>query len=310
MPASCDAHVSSHYAFLSPHTHGSTVMRAHLASVVVGMTGAFHNASGSFIRLHNVSAREERHDAEDHFKRHAHRTPLAACIFVKEVPSEDGAIRSCRRRGALVLLDCVDSPICFDEDELDQLHGAGRFDGLLAQTEEHTRWLMSMGYAAASLPHPHGDAAGWAAERQMSVRSRVRGVGLVVADPKNMPPREEVRALAAACCRANATLFLVLAPNDLGRREFSLLPQGCGGVVAGQCGRHALRCRDAPGASWGADVPEAALRPLPSRAATSQRGRDGEKARRAFDAQARFYRVPAALSEARPRPEPDPRPRC
>ena len=94
--------MSSHYAFLSPHTHGSTVMRAHLASVVVGMTGAFHNASGSFIRLHNVSAREERHDAEDHFKRHAHRTPLAACIFVKEVPSEDGAIRSCRRRGAPV----------------------------------------------------------------------------------------------------------------------------------------------------------------------------------------------------------------
>ena len=160
--AACGA--PAHYLFLSPHTHGSTVMRGHLSSVVIGMTSAFHNATASFIRLHNSTAHEERRDVEEHLRRDGARgRSLSACIFIKEMSAMDGAVRSCRRHGALALLDCVDSPTCFDEEELASLHGEHRFDGLLAQTAEHAGWLVGLGYAAATVPHPHGDAAGWAA---------------------------------------------------------------------------------------------------------------------------------------------------
>ena len=64
------------------------------------------------------------------------------------------------------------------------------------------------GVAAA----PHGNLNSWSVAD--GVRERVRGVGFVMQDSKNMPTNVDMHKILRGCCRANTTLYLVSSRSD------------------------------------------------------------------------------------------------
>jgi hypothetical protein len=47
-----------------------------------------------------------------------------------------------------------------------------------------------------------------------STRERLRGVGFVMSDAKNMPTRDDMRSIVRGCCRANTTLYVINSAAD------------------------------------------------------------------------------------------------
>ena len=80
-------------------------------------------------------------------------------------------------------------------------------DAIIVQTEKHAEMVASWGHTGVLLPHPHGNLGGWSIAGK--ARPRIRGVGFVVQDSKNYPTREDMLQIMLACCRVNATLYLV-----------------------------------------------------------------------------------------------------
>ena len=185
---------------------GSIIMRGLMPLSVLNSTRpALHGARVSYLgwtgpRNLTLAQRLDRHFAQ-------FGAP-SACVLLKY--ADDDALSACRRRGALVLLDCIDNFRCFGVSRA--LHEYPKYDALLVQTAAHQRWLAGKGVRSAVLPHPHGDHR--RVRHAHPLRARLRGVGLVYGDPKNLPLRHELVAICRACAAVNATFYLVYSPSS------------------------------------------------------------------------------------------------
>lgn len=194
-----------HVVFIAQGKMGSGVMRGLLVVSVLRQSFARHRVNASFF---DVAAHNNATDFEAHLD--AMGVMLggrpAACILVKYgVP---WVADVCRGRGATALLDTIDNYRAFDERELRSRElRPGLYDAMLVQTRQHGEWLAARNRTTALLPHPHGNLAGWGVAR--GVRERIRGVGFVFQDPKNVPDDTTIIHLARSVCRANATLFAI-----------------------------------------------------------------------------------------------------
>lgn len=198
----------AHIVFIAMSPMNSMVMRGMLPNSVLNQTLERHGVRSSFLlppRDGNFTRLLARHLA-------THGDP-SICVEIKYAYEPVSTL--CRARGALVLLDNIDNFRGFDAREVDNGHYRS-VDAVLVQTREHAAWLAARGHRAIVLPHPHGNIGGWAVAPP--ARKRLRGVGFVVADTaKNMPPQAELRGLAEACCRADASLYIVIT-HDKGFR--------------------------------------------------------------------------------------------
>ena len=185
---------------------GSIIMRGLMPLSVLNSTRpALHGARVSYLgwtgpRNLTLAQRLDRHFAQ-------FGAP-SACVLLKY--ADDDALSACRRRGALVLLDCIDNFRCFGVSRA--AHEYPKYDALLVQTAAHQRWLAGKGVRSAVLPHPHGDHR--RVRHAHPLRARLRGVGLVYGDPKNLPLRHELVAICRACAAVNATFYLVYSPSS------------------------------------------------------------------------------------------------
>ena len=142
-----------------------------------------------------------------HLDRHG---AAAACVGIKYPDPAVSAV--CRARGALVVLDNVDSHLGFENHRLaDEGSGYRTLDAMLVQTRAHAEWLAARhGLRSIVLPHPHGNLNAWSVSR--GVRARVSGVGLLMGDPwRNQLPRDDAEAMTAVACGLNLTLMTMLS---------------------------------------------------------------------------------------------------
>lgn len=193
----------SHIVFIGTSGLNSMVMRGHMTHSVLNQSFASHGATSSFIYISsplNTSLKES-NMIESHFDNVG---GPSACIIIKYSVAWVGA--ACRRRGALVFVDSIDNSRAFSQATLRNEHYMA-MDAIIVQTEVHAAMVASWGHVAVVLPHPHGNLGAWSVAE--SVRPRLRGVGFVVADSKNMPTREDVRRMQRATCRANVTFYVV-----------------------------------------------------------------------------------------------------
>jgi len=197
-----------HVVFVPVIPMASIVMRGMMPLAVLNRSrAALHGARASYVADFsasgggNKSAKLERHFA-------THGAPTA-CVLIKYHDAE--ALAACRRRGAVVLLDCIDNKRCSAASSVGHEQYA-RYDALVVQTATHARWLSTHGVTAIVQPHPHGDHR--ASPRVAHpLRQRLRSVGLVYGDTKNMPSQRSLTALCLACARANASLYLIYSTN-------------------------------------------------------------------------------------------------
>lgn len=133
------------------------------------------------------------------------------CVLLKY--SHDKVADICRQHGAAyVLMDTIDNHRAFEESYLHSGDVKGA-DAFLVQTREHASWLAKRGLRAVVMPHPHGNVNGWGVDRGFPHRP-LRGVGFVVDDlEKNLPEARDLNWIRSACCRANATLYVVHTKN-------------------------------------------------------------------------------------------------
>lgn len=134
----------------------------------------------------------------------AERRP-AACVVVKMGIAWVADV--CRQRGAISVIDGIDNYRLFDRGAL-QHPDYSVWDAYVTQTVSHAEFLAHhYNRSTAVVPHPHGNLASWGvAER---VRPRIRAVGFVYQDTKNLPDEEDLVQIATACCRLGASLYLV-----------------------------------------------------------------------------------------------------
>ena len=140
------------------------------------------------------------------------------CVLIKYSVAWMGA--ACRRRGAIVLVDSIDNHRAFNRRDLGNEH-YGAMDAIIVQTQKHAAWLAEQGHTALVVPHPHGNLGAWSVASH--VRPTIRGVGFVASDAKNMPTQSDLRMIVRACCRFNATLYIV----GTGGAAFRFKQQNC-----------------------------------------------------------------------------------
>ena len=174
---------------------------------VLNQTFALHGVTSSFLFVtapyNNTAASTA---LEGHFDRVG---GPSACVILKYAIA--WVARACRRRGALALVDSIDNFRAFSKGTLHNEH-YWTMDAVIVQTEEHAAVVASFGHNAIVLPHPHGNLGSWSVSR--ATRPRLRGVGFVMSDKRNMPSRDDMRGIVKGCCRANTTLYIVSSNND------------------------------------------------------------------------------------------------
>ena len=197
----------AHIVFIGTSGLGSMVMRGQMTHDVLNQSFARHGASSSYIAigLPYNNSRESRM-VEGHFD--SIGAP-SACVIIKYSVAWVGT--ACRRRGALVLVDSIDNHRAYGASVMFNEHYIA-MDAVIVQTESHAAIISALGRLAVVLPHPHGNLGSWGVASE--ARPRMRGVGFVVADSKNMPKNSEMHGIMRACCRANTTLYLVKSRAD------------------------------------------------------------------------------------------------
>ena len=197
----------SHVVFVGTAWLPSMVMRGQMMDSVLNQTLETHGVTSSYITVSSpTNTTKFSTMIESHFDSIG---VLAACIIIKYSVAWVGA--ACRRRGALVFVDSIDNHRAYSAATLNNEHYSA-MDAIIVQTEAHAQMVGSWGHLGVVLPHPHGNLGGWGVAD--TVRPRVRGVGFVVQDNKNMPTREDLRGIMRACCRVNATLYLVASKGS------------------------------------------------------------------------------------------------
>lgn len=180
----------------------SMVMRGQLMASVLNQSFAHHGARASYILLPApVNTSKFSTLLEAHFDEIG---GPSACVILKYPVAWIGA--ACRRRGALVFGDSIDNHRAFSKATLMNEHYAA-MDALVVQTEAHASLVAGWSRMAVVLPHAHGNLGGWSVSHR--TRAQLSGVGFVLADSKNMPTREDMRAILRGCCEANATLYVI-----------------------------------------------------------------------------------------------------
>jgi hypothetical protein len=217
----------AHVVFIGTTGLPSMVMRGVMMNSVLNQTFAAHGATSSYILVNtplNTSAKVSAM-MENHFDKVG---GPSACVILKYSVAWIGA--ACRRRGALVLVDTIDNHRAFSEPTLNNEH-YGAMDAIIVQTEEHAEMVASWGHIGVVLPHPHGNLGGWSVAGK--ARARIRGVGFVVQDSKNYPTREDLHQIMLACCRVNATLYLVSSKVGGGLEIRPMARRNCSSILAG-----------------------------------------------------------------------------
>ena len=234
----------AHIVLIGTSALNSMTMRGMLLHSVLRQSLARHGAKSSYVFVTDATNSSGRDSAmlEAHFDRIG---GPSACFVIKYSVAWVGA--ACRRRGAIVLVDSIDNKRAFSPSGLMSEHYVA-MDAIAVQTHAHASLLASWGHTAVVLPHSHGNLGQWSVAR--GVRPSVRGVGFVVSvrdllestrtlaarpltsmtrmglvlqDPKNMPSREDMTEIVRACCRANATLYVIGSGKD----GLRLKPQNC-----------------------------------------------------------------------------------
>ena len=205
--AQCRCAAGTHVVFIGTSGLASMVMRGQMTHSVLNQSFTRHGAQSSYIMVDSPynNTRLNRM-IEGHFD--SIGAP-SACVIIKYSVAWVGA--ACRRRGALVIVDSIDNHRAYSRSVMFNEHYIA-MDAVIVQTEAHAAMLASWGRLAVVLPHPHGNLGSWGVAAD--ARPRLRGVGFVVADSKNMPKSDEMRSIMRACCNANATLYLVKSRND------------------------------------------------------------------------------------------------
>ena len=174
---------------------------------VLNQTIGHHGAQSSYIMINSpVNTSHHSQLIESHFD---HIGGPAACVILKYPVAWIGA--ACRRRGAVVVGDAIDNHRAFSRATFGNEHYAA-MDAMMVQTEWHAAEVASWGYHAIVLPHAHGNLDSWSVAT--TTRRRLRGVGFVVSDLKNMPTRDDMRAILRACCHVNTTLYVINSAAD------------------------------------------------------------------------------------------------
>lgn len=189
-------------AFIAVENKSSAVMRGWVTAAV--LKKAF-DAQASVLLLDGAhNAKERLGMLQQHFVAKGDPT---VCIILKHPSLE--AVNACRKRGALVLLDCIDNPQCSSEESLSR-EEFRRVDALLVQTRAHKRTIEGLGMRAGLWPHSHGNFRGWGLSGPRT--EKIRHVGIVVGDPvHNMPDNATLQMLSDVCCKHGAKLWLVLS---------------------------------------------------------------------------------------------------
>ena len=210
-----------HVVFIASNGLASTVMRGRLTLSVLRQTNATHGARASLCGPPCNATH-----LATHLERHGEGS---VCVVIKYASVQ--VHQFCRSRGMAVVLDSVDNYRGFDPAYLRSDHYQST-DAILVQTQQHADWLARHGLHGVVLPHPHGNLNGWSLPTT-AVRTRIRGVGLLVGDMwRNLPSKDLLAQLAAACCAHNATLYVVHSP-----------PQGAMSFRAEQCPNASMASR-------------------------------------------------------------------
>ena len=197
----------AHVVFIGTSGLGSMVMRGQLTNSLLNQSFALHGARSSYITVTSPTNTSFFSTMiESHFDQIG---GPSACVIIKYSVAWVGA--ACRRRGALVLVDSIDNFRAYSKSTLANEHYSA-MDGIIVQTEFHASLVASWGHVAVLLPHPHGNLNSWSVAD--GVRERVRGVGFVMQDSKNMPTNVDMHKILRGCCRANTTLYLVSSRSD------------------------------------------------------------------------------------------------
>lgn len=199
--------LGAHVVFIGTSGLKSMVMRGTLMVSVLNQTFARHGVRASYVLIHSpTNTSSESRMIESHFDRVG---GPAACVIIKYSVAWVGA--ACRRRGAVVLVDSIDNHRAFSKSTLANEHYAA-MDAIIVQTQVHASMVASWGQHAVVQPHPHGNLGAWSVAS--GTRPRLRGVGFVMADTKNMPTRDDLRIILRGVCRANASLYMISSKSD------------------------------------------------------------------------------------------------
>lgn len=174
---------------------------------VLNQSLARHGAQTSYI-LVNAPANTTKHSQliEAHFDSIG---GPSACVILKYPVAWIAS--ACRRRGAVVVGDSIDNHRAFSKATFANEHYAA-MDAMIVQTEWHAAEIAAWGYTAIVLPHAHGNLGSWS--MATTTRRRLRGVGFVMSDSKNMPTRDDMRSILRGCCHANTTLYVINSQSD------------------------------------------------------------------------------------------------
>lgn len=206
----------AHIVFIGTSGLGSMVMRGQLTHSVLNQSIARHGARSSYFSISNpANSTKEWKMVTNHFQQFG---PPSACVIIKYSVAWVGA--ACRSYGALVLVDCIDNHRAYTASNLHNVHYEA-MDAIVVQTSAHAAMVASLGRLAVVLPHPHGNLGSWGVANE--VRHRVRNLGFVSADARNMPTGEDMRLFRRACCRMNVTLYMLSSKSSgLGMRPVAL----------------------------------------------------------------------------------------
>ena len=198
----------AHVVFVPIKPAGSVAMRGIMPLSILNSTrGQLHRARVSYVTFAKTptgsSSPEDR--LEHHFSTYGRPS---ACVLIKE--HLISAAKTCRRHGALVLLDCIDNDRC---SSAHLTHDFKKYyHAVIVQTLFHAEWLAARGVRPLVQPHPHGDhKRRWVAH---PMRDRLLSVGLVFGDANNLPDERGFEAICSACARANVTLYLIESPSS------------------------------------------------------------------------------------------------
>lgn len=196
----------AHILFVPVIPMGSIVMRGLMPMLILNQTlGRLHDVRATYLEFNrpttnaNMSSRFDYHVAT--------YGPPSACVILKyPTPS---VLSLCRKYGAVTVVDCIDNHRCFSASTMNALR---EYDATIVQTEEHAAIARSHGVRAAVLPHPHGDHRYERPRPQLN--RRLKGVGFVYGDARNMLPIHAQQMICRACLRANLTLYLIYSPSN------------------------------------------------------------------------------------------------
>ena len=141
-------------------------------SVLNSTRGQLHRARVSYVTFAKTPTGSSSPEdwLEHHFSTYGRPS---ACVLIKE--NLISAAKTCRRHGALVLLDCIDNDRC---SSAHLTHDFKKYyHAVIVQTLFHAEWLAARGVRPLVQPHPHGDhKRRWVAH---PMRDRLLSVGLV-----------------------------------------------------------------------------------------------------------------------------------